>query len=598
MTAAHLACIAVFALAAACGSDSSASSSTGAAPDGGVPSYFPDVPTWRGGCFFDLPVGQASGTSKIVNGSPSPDVRVFGRACDPQPGPGGLVYLDRYDPVAGTGDVTVLGSTQGSVPVVIGKNGGAGGILNGGAGARFDDQQTRVLTLADVSFVTGQLVVADLPSGAPSRLIADHVRVENYEFLPNGSVFFVGNYDAAKRVGDLLYWDDDAPQDPPRTVDSQASRFDFVMYRMAPGRRQVAYLKSWATAQGGDLFAQTLPPGPPPIARIDSEVLGMAWTADGQRLVYRTRNSDGVTYTLKAWDAGTREVRVVAGAPPGVGVSSSDVVGNDIVYADGWNLLSQQATLHVTPAAGGPEPFGPSSPVSLTYGVAQPPTADGAGALAFVGLPDPSDPFSGNLFLSAVPGGPGTLVDDSGRVSPEAGFHFGPRAGFVAWARDFRNPKSTGAGLQPGIATEVLIASMQGASRATLATSGSMQRISWDRLERWVAAVGSFQPAANRGDLIVMDTATGTQLFAAHRVAGLWFGFGADGTSLAAIRDWDDALQRGELVLVLATTSGASPWAEAPIDEDVTFYLEPRGGRVIYGVRGSGRDGLWLGGAW
>ncbi len=596
MTTPRLACFAALALAAACGSHSSASGGTGAASDGGVPSYSPDVPSWRGGCFFDFPVGQTSGTSKIVNASPSPDVRVFGHACDPQPGPGGLVYLDRHDPVAGTGDVTVLSSEQGSVPVVIGKNGGAGGIVNGSAGVRFDDQQTRVLTLADVSFVTGQLVIADLPSGAPSRPIADHVRVENYEFLPNGSVFFVGDYDAAKRVGNLMYWDGDAPQGAPRTVDSQASRFDFVMYRMAPNRGQVAYLKSYATAQGGDLFVQALPPGPTPSARIDSEVLGLSWTADGQRLVYRTRNPDGVTFTLKAWDSGTGGVRVVAGAPPGVGVNTSDLVGNDIVYADGWNVLSQQAALHVVPAVGGPESFGTSSPVSLSYGVAQPPTADGVGALAFVRLTDPSDPFSGDLFLSAVPRGPGTLLDESGRVSAEAGFHFGPRIGFVAWARDFRNPKSPGGGSQPGIAGEVMIASVQGGARFTLATSGSMQRISWDRLERWVAAVGSFQPAANLGDLIVMDIATGTQLFSDHRVAGLWFGFGADGTSLAAIRNWDDALQRGELVL--AMTSGASPWAEAPIDEDVTFFTEPRGGRVIYGVRASGRDGLWLGGAW
>ena len=341
---------------------------------------------------------------------------------------------------------------------------------------------------------------------------------------------------------------------------------------------------------------QTLPPAQPPSVPIDSNVLGMSWTADGQRLVYRTRNLDGVTFTLKTWHAGTGGISLVAGAPPSVGVSSSDVVGNSIVYADGWNILSRQAMLHVVPAAGGPESFGTSSSVSLAYGIAQPPTAGGAGGLAFVRLPDPSDAFSGDLFLSTVPAGPGTLVDDSRRVSPEAGFHFGPRVGFVAWARDFRNPRSPGGASQPGIASEVMVAALQGGPRFTLATSGSMQQISWDRLERWVAALGGFQPSANLGDLIVMETATGTQLFADHRVAGRWFGFGADGASLAAIREWDDALQRGELVL--ATTSGASPWAETPIDADVTFYLEPRGGRVIYGVRGAGRDGLWLGGAW
>ena len=75
-------------------------------PERGAPPvtvFAPDVPAWRGGCFFDGPAG------KIVNGSPSPDVQMFGHACDGTPGgSGGLVYLDRHDPVAGTGDVTVL----------------------------------------------------------------------------------------------------------------------------------------------------------------------------------------------------------------------------------------------------------------------------------------------------------------------------------------------------------------------------------------------------------------------------------------------------------------------------------------------------------
>ncbi len=590
--------LAALALAAACGSRPSGSNAPGSAPDAGVApvqSYSPDIPTWRGGCFFDYPAGQTGGPSKIVNGSPSPDVHVFGRACDPQPGPGGLVYLDRYDPVAGTGDVTVLDSAQGSAPVVIGRSGGAGGIVNGSAGARFDDQQTRVLTLADVSFVSGQLVMADLPSGAPVHPIASRVRVENYEFLPDGSVFFVGNYDATNRVGDLFTWNEGAPQ----SVDTLASRFDFVMYRMAPGRGRVAYLKAYTTDQGGDLFVQTLPPGPP-AARIDPNVLGMTWTADGQRLVYQARNPDGVTFSVKVWDAGTgTPPRLVAGAPPAAGVNASDVVGDSIVYADGWNVLSQQASLHVVPASGGPESLAPSSPVSLSYGIAQPPAADEAGALAFVSLPDPSNPFSGDLFLAPVPSGSATLtpVDDTRRDSPEAGFSFGPRAGFVAWARDFQRPLSSGsASSQPGIAGELVFAPVSGGSGPfILASSGSMQWIGWDPRERWVAGLGGFQPAGNYGDLLVRDTATGALVFSDHRVAGLWFDFGDDGTWLAAIRNWDEALQRGELVL--APTTVAPPWTANPLDEDVTFYLRPRGGRLIYGVRGGGRDGLWLGGA-
>jgi hypothetical protein len=128
----------------------------------------------------------------------------------------------------------------------------------------------------------------------------------------------------------------------------------------------------------------------------------------------------------------------------------------------------------------------------------------------------------------------------------------------------------------------------------TLATAASMQRVAWDPLERWSAAIGGFQPAANRGELVVMDTASGARLFGLERVAASRFDFGADGAFLAAIREWDDALQRGELVLT--GTGGPVPWTAITIDEDVTFCLGPKGGRVIYGVRGGGRDGLWLGG--
>jgi hypothetical protein len=34
--------------------------------------------------------------------------------------------------------------------------------------------------------------------------------------------------------------------------------------------------------------------------------------------------------------------------------------------------------------------------------------------------------------------------------------------------------------------------------------------------------------------------------------------------------------------------------AAASVASGVTSFLAPRGGRVIYAVRGSGRDGLWL----
>jgi hypothetical protein len=171
--------------------------------DGGAtaPVFEPDVPAWRGGCFFDGPA------AKIVNGSPSPDVRMFGHACDGTPdGVGGLVYVDRFDPVGGTGDVTVLLSSPGSRPVVVGREGGGGGVLAGSSGARLNADETKMLTLSQVSFVTGTLQLVDLaaPGGAaPIAPTATSVRVENYDFLPDDAVLYVNDYSPNARQGDL-----------------------------------------------------------------------------------------------------------------------------------------------------------------------------------------------------------------------------------------------------------------------------------------------------------------------------------------------------------------------------------------------------------
>jgi len=570
--------LAALALLAACGG-----SSSGGAPDAGLPatpgsgapaiqSFSPDVPAWRGGCFLE---GEAG---KIVNASPSPDVRPFGRACDPIPGPGGLVYLDRYDPVAGTGDVTVLSSAPGSVPVVIGANGGAGGIVSGSTGARFDDAQARVLTLQDVSFVTGQLVVAGLPGGAPATIIASRVRVENYDFLPDGGALYVGNYDATSRTGDLSYWTAGAA---PVLVASQASRFDFVMYRLAPARDRVAYLTGYTATAGGDLFVQTLPPGAP-AGRLAGGVDRMSWTADGQ-LVYLIRNPDGVTFAL--WIAG-------ALTPLAASVSSADVVGNEVVYATGWDILSQQATLHVSPVPAGGDLLAGAFPASLAYGLSATPQA-----LAYV-LRSAADPFTGDLSVAPVSSTSASATPIDAGVSAAAGFAFAPKLGFVAYALGFENPQSPGnANPQPGVARELRVAAVGTPAPFVLVSNASVQRIAWDPQDQWVAGIGSFDPASNRGDLVVKGTAAGQDLLGQplQRVGASAFDFGVDGQALVAIREWDDALRRGELVLV--PTSGATAWQPTAIDSEVTFYLPPRGGRVIYGVRGGGRDGLWLGGA-
>jgi hypothetical protein len=569
------------ALLAACGSSSSSGASPQKTGAPAVQTFDPDVPTWRGGCFL------AGRPSKIVNASPSPDVRAFGHACDPSPGPGGLVYLDRYDPVSGTGDVTVLSSAKGAAPVVIGARGGAGGIVNGSTGARFDVPQERVLTLEDVTFVTGRLVVAPLPKGAPATAIADRVRVENYDFVAGGGVLYVGNYDATSRKGDLYFWS--AGGSGPVLVAAQASRFDFVMYRLSPGRDKVAYLTGFTEAGGGELHVQPLPPGAG-AALLASGAYRMTWTADGH-LVYRVRNSDGITFSLWTWD-GTSSVEL------STSVNTASVAGNDIVYATGWDILSQQATLHVATPFGGDLLAG-ASPASLAFTLAAAPPGAGAleGALAYV-LRGAADPFTGDLFVAPLSTASAAATHVETAVDAGAGFGFSPSLGFVAYARGFENPTSPGGTTpQPGIASELKVAAV-GATPApfVLATSASVQRVAWDPLERWVAGLASFDPASNRGTLAVRSTAGGPDLLAGalQRVGGSSFDFG-DGQALAAIREWDDALGRGELVLV--PTSGAAQWLPSAIGTDVTFFLQPTGGRIIYGVRGGGRDGLWLGGA-
>jgi hypothetical protein len=580
---AALAVLAVAAAAAAC----SGGDVTVQPPERGVPpvtSFDPDVKAWRGGCFFEGPAG------KVVNGSPSPDVRLYGHACDGTPqGVGGLVYLDRYDPVAGTGDVTLLSSAPGSRPVVVGKNGGAGGVIRGGTGARLNDAQTKLLTLSEVGFVTGTLQLVDLAAlrATPLSASATSVRVENYDFLPDDAVLYVDGYDASKREGTLVF--QASPASAPLVVAGQASRFDFVMYRLAPDRRRVAYIEA-LTPTGGTLSVQTLPPGAPP-APIATSVTGMAWTADGApRLVYVTMNADGATSDVWSWNPedGSR-------APLGTQAVSVAISGGDVLFATGWTVLAQQATLHVVPASGAAADALGAASVSRSFAASRAP----GGLLAYASVTT-ADPSTGTLFLARLGGAAVAPVQVEGGVSPSAGFSFSPSAAFAAYAKGFDAPTSAGsANPQPGIARLLRFASAAG-SAFDLAAGASLEHIAWDPApgEPLVAAIGAFDPGRDAGDLLVRRTADGVAPGPeplARAVSATWFDFADDGSALFAIRGWDGALERGELVVV--PTAGTEAWQPQVLPDGSgagATSFSVRGGRALYGVRGAAHDGLWL----
>ena len=560
----------------ACGSTTPPAGDPSAQDGNATNAFVPDVPSWRGGCFFDGPSG------KIVNASPSPDVRLFGGACATPASPGGIVFLDRHDPVTGTGDVAVLSADPGSVPVVVGPSGGAGGLIPGGTGARLNDAQTRLLTLSSVSFVTGQLVLVDLPRAASPQTIASGVRVENYDFLPGDRALFVGDYSATSRTGNLYYW---PGAGSPQLIASQIARFDFNMYRLSPDRTRVAYLTSFTSIDGGNLFVQTLPPGAA-ATPVDTRVAGLSWTPDGRHLVYLVQEIGAPTFSLRVWDE--------AGATSTVqgGVNRAVLAGDQLLYLTGWSILAQQGTLHRRGVTDGADSF-TATGASREYAALAPQGL--ARALAFTLLPSASDPFVGDLHLTSLAGAGGSVGQpaDTG-ISPAAGFSFSPTGRFVVYAKGFEQPQAAGsASPQPGIAREIWAAPTEGGSAPfLLASGGSFQWFVWDPHENLVGALSEFAPALGSGTLVVRDTA-GNALFSQPRVGSTGFEFGDDGSVLALLRDWDDALQRGELAA--AATAGAQAWQPAALDRDVTFYLQPRGKRIVYGVRGGGRDGLWLG---
>jgi hypothetical protein len=540
-------------------------------------AFVPDVPSWRGGCFFDGPSG------KIVNASPSPDVRLFGGACSTPASPGGIVFLDHHDPVTGTGDVAVLSADPGSVPVLVGPHGGAGGIIPGGTGARFNDAQTFLLTLSDVSYVTGRLVLVDLPRATSPRILADGVRVENYDFLPGDGVVFVGDYSATSRTGSLYYWPGTGS---PELVAGPIARFDFNMYRLSPDRARVAYLTSFTSVDGGSLAVQTLPPGSG-ATPIDTGVVDLSWTPDGQHLVYLVQEEGAPTYSLRIWDEGASP-RTVAD-----GVSRVVLAGDQILYLTGWSILTQRGALHRRGITDGADSL---TAVDATRAYAALALQGTAGVLAFTVLPSASEPSAVGLYLTSLTdsgdGSPGQPVDTG--ISPAAGFSFSPAGGFAVYAKGFEQPQAAGsANPQPGIAGEVWAAPSAGVGAPfLLASEGSFQWFAWDPDESLVGALSDFAPALGSGTLVVRDTA-GHPLFSQLRVGATHFDFGDDGAVLAFLREWDDALQRGELAAT--STTGPRAWQAETIDRDVTFYLQARGERIVYGVRGGGRDGLWLG---
>lgn len=550
-------------LLAACGGSSGKAAATAPA----AVSYDPDISAWRGGCFLDGPPG------KIVNGTPGPEVIQYGDACSG--GSGGLVYLDGYDPLAGTGTVTVLPSTPGAKPIAVASAGGAGGVVAGSTGARIDEAGQRLLTLRNVGYVTGELVLVDLtnPGKAP-RPIAANVRVLNYDFLPSGAVIFTGNYDPGTRQGDLFVWSGAVAQ----RVALAVSRAEFQMYRLDPARAKAAYLTAWTETGGGDLKVVEVSPSPGPEEYVDGAVEGMAWTASGA-LVWAVRLPDG-SATLKVLPAGSSPgaERTLA-----TGVQSWTVAGDDVAYVKDWTLLAGYGTFFRAPAAGAPEPGIPQASLELGAAPAPAPGTTRA-ALAFVQVSD-ADRRSGTLWVTDATG---AHAVEAGAV-PRAGYSFSPGGSYLAWARGFTDPFAPGsASPQPGIADEVRVARVDGGAAFTVATAASMQSIAWDPGERFVGTLSSFDAAANAGRLEVRGLASPqTPLLSVERVPPFGFAFGDDGT-VAAVGGWNDALLQGELMVQRPGGAAAS------VASGVTSFLAPRGGRVIYAVRGGGRDGLWL----
>jgi hypothetical protein len=321
-------------------------------------------------------------------------------------------------------------------------------------------------------------------------------------------------------------------------------------------------------------------PVPPEPSRgadlVDRGVERAAWTSTGA-LVWGVRQPNG-NLTLRRSPSGRADdARTLA-----TDVRSWAVVGDHLVYVGGWSLLAGSGVLGV--ATG--EENRPTVAPGVLSEVGAAPTPTGL-ALAAVEVGS-DDRRSGRLRVGSAAGLGPDPVDD--RVAPRAGFWFSPDGALVAYAREWSDPGASGsASPQPGVAGEVRVVRVAGGAPVTIATRGSMGRIAWDPLGRLVAAVAELDPASNTGRLEVRRAVDGALLHAFERSSPFGFAFGAEGDDLAALRGWDDALGRGELVLQRVGAGGP-----VVVSRDVTAVLAPSRGRMIYVVRGGGRDGLWL----
>jgi len=548
------------------------------------------APAWRGGCFWQGPSG------KIVDGRPGPEVLEWGYACagtPPYPASavnrGGLVYLDAYDPGTASGDVTILGDAPSSVPVVVAPRGGAGPSIPGSPVARVEPSATRMLALRDLdpNNSVGKLVLVDLPDARAPIVLDGAVRIANYEWLADGVLLYVGGYahdraSPALSTGAIVYRD--LASAAPAVLTTAASRFAFTMYRLSRDRRRVAWLEQLGAGGAGALRTSALPPDGS-AADVASGVADFAYADDGT-LLFLQPNTGATSAALRAVPPAGGAPRLVHGE-----VTSTAFAGDGVFFTTGYDVLRGSGSLWRVAAAGGtPE---------LLSDSASPEVLAAPGAVAWADV-SALAPLAGSL-RAGPPGSASFAVRDSG-VTLAGGLQLSPLSRFLVYTTGFAHlPSPSSPNPMPGLAAALKLVPVAGGAPVVLAEEAAAGA-AFSPDEAVVAAVGreagsapgtagGFRPAANAGQLVVASTATGAVLArpgAAVPPGGFRFG---DGGALAFLDGWDDGLQRG--ALWLAAPADSPP---ARLDLGVSFFTPPRGGRVLYGVRGGLRGGLWLGG--